>query len=247
MAVLDLAKTRSGALAFGRAGASAQGAADLAALLDCGGVRADGSGSYPVELALPLGCLAAQVQDAGAQGPACGRTRPGRRSGRRDARRELFPSRIQRRGRVEQSHCGVEHSSLSHSCHTNRVRTLASANSAPGTPSSMTAAVKRASAAANEEPAAASEEPVAVNEEPAAASGGRVAANEEPAAASEGPAAANDGCAAAGGVAAVGSEPPTHPTLPVPPIPRPRTWARQASQDLARSRQLRREGPSSTT
>jgi hypothetical protein len=66
---LDLAKTLGGALALGRAAARAQGKDDLASFLDYASVRPSGSGSFRVELALPLDYLKSQLKDC-----------PGRRS-----------------------------------------------------------------------------------------------------------------------------------------------------------------------
>lgn len=63
MAALDLAKTLGGALALGRAAARAQGRDDLAAFLDYASVRPDNSGSFRVELALPLEFLKSQLKD----------------------------------------------------------------------------------------------------------------------------------------------------------------------------------------
>ena len=51
---LDLAKTLGGALALGRAAARAQGKDDLASFLDYASVRPSDSGSFWVEMALPL-------------------------------------------------------------------------------------------------------------------------------------------------------------------------------------------------
>jgi len=60
---LDLAKTMGGALALGRVAAQAKGKDDLAAFLDHANVRPSGSGSFRVELALPLDYLQAQLKD----------------------------------------------------------------------------------------------------------------------------------------------------------------------------------------
>jgi hypothetical protein len=63
LAALDLAKTLGGALALGRAAASAQGRDELAAFLDHASVHPSDSGSFRVELALPLDYLEAQLKD----------------------------------------------------------------------------------------------------------------------------------------------------------------------------------------
>jgi hypothetical protein len=64
---LDLAKALGGALALGRAAARAQGKDDLASFLDYASVRPSGSGSFRVELALPLDYLKAQLKDCPAR------------------------------------------------------------------------------------------------------------------------------------------------------------------------------------
>jgi hypothetical protein len=61
--VLDLAKTLGGALALGRTAARAQGKDNLAAFLDYASVHPAESGSFRVELALPLEYIAAQLKD----------------------------------------------------------------------------------------------------------------------------------------------------------------------------------------
>jgi hypothetical protein len=63
VAALDLAKTMGGALALGRAAARAQGRDELAAFLDYASVHPSNSGSFRVELALPLEYLKAQLKD----------------------------------------------------------------------------------------------------------------------------------------------------------------------------------------
>jgi hypothetical protein len=60
---LDLARALGGALALGRAAARAQCKDDLAAFLDYANVQPSGSGSFRVELALPLDYLQAQLKD----------------------------------------------------------------------------------------------------------------------------------------------------------------------------------------
>jgi hypothetical protein len=60
---LDLAKTLGGALALGRAATRAQGRDELAAFLDYASVHPKASGSFRVELALPLEYLKAQLKD----------------------------------------------------------------------------------------------------------------------------------------------------------------------------------------
>ena len=62
-AALDLAKTLGGALALGRAAALAQGREELARFLDYASVHPTNSGSFRVELALPLDFLQALLKD----------------------------------------------------------------------------------------------------------------------------------------------------------------------------------------
>jgi len=66
---LDLAKTLGGALALGRVAAQAKGNDDLAAFLDHASVRPSGSGSFRVELALPLDYVQAQLKDCPGRKP----------------------------------------------------------------------------------------------------------------------------------------------------------------------------------